>query len=368
MLAAVLSLVLLPASAHRFTTTEVLVLLKADGTWQVDMTVDVDALALGVSQEEPSSEVVAQLEAMSAAEFETSLERARETLLRRVRVRFDGEKLTPEVTFPDMGSPLADRWGEPTVLGATARLAGLIPPGAAQMTFGASRAFDAVHVTFLDQASLTGERHLLQPGEDSPAFALDRAAATRAERPSVIADYIAVGFEHILPRGLDHILIVLGLFLLSARPRPLLLQITAFTLAHTVTLALSMYGVVSLPSRLVEALIALSIAYVAVENLLTSELTPWRPILVFAFGLLHGLGFAGALREWGLPREEFVTALVSFNVGVELGQLGVVGLAFLTVGWFRDREWYRPAIVWPLSALIALVGLWWAFERAVFGV
>ena len=113
--------------------------------------------------------------------------------------------------------------------------------------------------------------------------------------------------HHILPKGLDHILFVLGIFLLSPRWKTMLLQVTAFTVAHSITLGLSIYGIVSLPSRIVEPLIALSIAYVAIENLLTRELKPWRLALVFMFGLLHGLGFAGVLRELGLPREEFLT-------------------------------------------------------------
>jgi hypothetical protein len=125
-----------------------------------------------------------------------------------------------------------------------------------------------------------------------------------------------------------------------------------------------MFDVVSLPSRLVESLIALSIAYVAVENVLTSELKPWRPAVVFAFGLLHGMGFAGVLRELGLPRDQFVPALIAFNVGVELGQLSVVALAMLFVGRFRGQPWYRKAIVIPASLAIAAVGLYWAVERA----
>ncbi len=115
--------------------------------------------------------------------------------------------------------------------------------------------------------------------------------------------YLSLGYTHILPKGLDHILFVLGLFLLSPRLRPMLLQVTAFTIAHSITLGLSIYGIVSLPSRIVEPLIALSIAYVAIENLVTRELKPWRLALVFMFGLLHGMGFAGVLRELGLPRD-----------------------------------------------------------------
>ena len=167
-----------------------------------------------------------------------------------------------------------------------------------------------------------------------------------------------------MPDGLDHILFILGLFLLSARLGPLLWQVTAFTLAHAVTLTLAAYGVIRLSSSVVEPLIALSIAWVAIENLFTSELKPWRPAVVFAFGLLHGLGFAGVLGELGLPGGEFLTALVSFNAGIELGQLAVLVAAFAAVGWGRHRPWYRRRVVIPASALIALVGLWWAVERS----
>ncbi len=138
--------------------------------------------------------------------------------------------------------------------------------------------------------------------------------------------FLALGVTHILPFGLDHVLFVAGLALLSPRLGPLLAQVTAFTLAHTLTLALSSYGVVSLPSRLVEPLIALSIVYVGVENAVSPRLRPSRLVLVFAFGLLHGLGFAGVLAEMGLPDRHHLLALLAFNVGVELGQLAVIAL------------------------------------------
>jgi hypothetical protein len=184
---------------------------------------------------------------------------------------------------------------------------------------------------------------------------------------STAIDYAGLGFTHILPKGLDHILFVVGLFLLGTRWRPLLLQITLFTIAHSVTLGLSMLGIVSLSPAIVEPLIAFSIAYVAVENLFTTELSRWRGALVFLFGLLHGLGFAGVLGELGMPRGQFGLALVSFNVGVELGQLTVIALASLAVGWWRlsRRELYRRWVVVPVSLAIALVGLYWTATRAL---
>ena len=175
--------------------------------------------------------------------------------------------------------------------------------------------------------------------------------------------YLSLGYTHILPKGLDHILFVIGIFLLSPRLKPMLLQVTAFTVAHSITLGLSIYGVLSLPSRIVEPLIALSIAYVAIENLVTRELKPWRLGLVFMFGLLHGLGFAGVLRELGLPRDQFLTALLTFNLGVEGGQLTVIATAMLAAWPFKQKGWYRQRVVIPASVSIAMVGMYWTVAR-----
>jgi hypothetical protein len=125
-----------------------------------------------------------------------------------------------------------------------------------------------------------------------------------------------------------------------------------------------MYGVISLSPRIVEPLIALSIVYVAFENVVTARLTPWRPAVVFCFGLLHGMGFAKVLTDLRIPPDEVVPALVSFNVGIELAQLAVIGTAFVTVlMWLRDKPWYRSRVVVPASVAIAGIGLVWTFER-----
>ena len=190
---------------------------------------------------------------------------------------------------------------------------------------------------------------------------------TRPTRIEIALQYLWLGYTHILPKGLDHILFVLGIFLLSPHWKTMLLQVTAFTVAHSITLALSIYGVVSLPPRIVEPLIALSIAYVAIENIVTRQLKPWRLALVFTFGLLHGLGFAGVLRDLGLPREEFLTALVTFNLGVEGGQLTVIALALAAVGAFMNKGWYRQRVVIPASIAIAATGLYWTLVRVGAG-
>lgn len=175
--------------------------------------------------------------------------------------------------------------------------------------------------------------------------------------------YVKMGYKHILPDGLDHILFVLGLFLLSRSTKALLTQISAFTIAHSITLGLSLYGVFQLPPSIVEPLIALSIVFVAVENIFTTEMKAWRPVVVFGFGLVHGLGFAGALKQAGLAHGDFLTGLVGFNAGVELGQLSVVALAFMAVGWYRSNPRYRATVVIPASAAIAAIAFFWTIQR-----
>jgi len=189
-------------------------------------------------------------------------------------------------------------------------------------------------------------------------------AARPPRRIDTARTYLVLGFTHIVPNGLDHILFVLGIFLLSVKLRDVLSQVTAFTIAHSITLALTMYGIVSLPSRIVEPAIAISIVYVAIENLATKAIRPSRVAVVFCFGLLHGMGFAGVLRELGLPHSQFGTALVSFNAGVELGQLAVIGTAWLLVAsWARRQQWYRWRVIVPASLAIAATGLFWTVQR-----
>jgi hypothetical protein len=134
-----------------------------------------------------------------------------------------------------------------------------------------------------------------------------------------------------------------------------------------VTLALSSLGYVQLPGSVVEPLIAGSIVFVAVENVLAKgTLSPWRPAVVFGFGLLHGLGFASVLGEFGLPEDAFFPALIGFNIGVELGQLAVIAVAALLLWtWAARQDWYRAAVVIPASLAIAAVGGFWVVERTV---
>ena len=205
----------------------------------------------------------------------------------------------------------------------------------------------------------------LEGGELS--LPLPRSGAVEESGTAVFWRFVIEGFEHIIPKGLDHILFVFGLFLFSLSWRPLLSQITAFTVAHTVTLGLTTLSIVKIPAAqiwLVEALIAVSITYVAIENIWRPKLGWWRVVVVFGFGLLHGIGFASVLGDLGLAQGQFVLSLIAFNIGVEGGQLAVIAIGFITLALpFGKSHSYRSYVVIPGSIAIALVGSWWAFER-----
>ncbi len=186
----------------------------------------------------------------------------------------------------------------------------------------------------------------------------------QAPAGDVVWYYLKLGISHIVPYGLDHILFVASLCLLNTKFKTILWQATAFTVAHTITLALSMKGIIKMPADIIEPLIALSIAFVAIENILLNELKVWRIAIIFMFGLVHGMGFASALNETGLPRNKFFTSIFSFNVGVELGQISVITLVFLfMILPFGKKSWYKRVIVYPLSAIIAMIALFWTFQR-----
>ncbi|MEO5682629.1 MAG: HupE/UreJ family protein [Chitinophagaceae bacterium] len=192
-------------------------------------------------------------------------------------------------------------------------------------------------------------------------------ALEKAPVEHVIWFYLKMGFTHIVPSGADHVLFVMGLCLLSTKLKTILWQATAFTVAHSVTLALSMKNIIVVPGAIVEPIIALSILFIAVENMLLTELKAWRILIVFMFGLIHGMGFASALNEIGLPSNKFFTSILSFNLGVELGQVAVILAVFaLIIIPFGKKTWYRQRVVYPLSIAIALIAAWWTIERVFF--
>jgi hypothetical protein len=351
------------AFAHNFGFTDVRLELHADGTFRAEIVCDADALALGVeASAADSGELAARIEAMPKAEQDALASAAGALLGRRIRVRFDDQPAAFTASFPERGT--RPPGSQPSALGLVAQLDGRIPDGARTVSFFASRAFPPVRLTVVGSDRRARPVEVLDRGEASRPEPV-AGVATPEGSLTVARRFLHLGFTHILPAGLDHVLFVLGLTLLSSRLRSLLAQVTAFTLAHTLTLALAVYGVFSLPPRVVEPLIAASIVYVAVENLFRTEAGWTRLAIVFAFGLLHGLGFAGVLSELGWPQGRKVLALLSFNLGVELGQVAVIALALAALAVLTRLNVPRRKVERGLSAGIALVALVWTVQRLV---
>lgn len=343
------------ARAHEIGTTQVHALFARNHTYRIDVTTAPRALLnkLEARAHRPRS-ADASPEALRAKlqSYATELAAASD-------VRFGDVRVTPRVEVLPIVQPADPGAASYVVI----RLTGELPPHARSFTWQYGLTYAAYALALENEGHGEPVRQWLDGDARSAPFALARDVIPPT-RLDVVRQYLLLGFTHIVPYGLDHILFVLGIFLLSTKWKPVLQQVTAFTIAHSITLGLTIYGLVHVSPRIVEPMIALSIAYVAIENLTTTDLKPWRVAIVFAFGLLHGMGFAGVLSELGLPRREFLPALVSFNVGVEAGQLTVIACAWLTVAsWARTKPWYRWRFVVPASVAIAATGIFWTVQR-----
>lgn len=340
--------------AHEIGTTRVVASFGAEGTYRIEIVTDATTLLARLEL----ASGVARSNATEPSALQARIGSLEAALRRNMAVVFDGVPMDSAVRIA-VDSPT-----EPNgVPGATIQLTGRRPDGARTFTWSYDLTSASYGLSVVQTDGTSSPVQWLEGGQTSPLLPVD-SAAPQPGRLRVLARYVALGFTHIIPGGLDHVLFVLGIFLLSRRVRPILLQVSAFTVAHSITLGLGMYGLVSVPGSVVEPLIALSIAFIAIENIVVRDVKPWRVGLVFAFGLLHGLGFAGALEEVGMPRSEFVAALLGFNVGVEMGQLAVIGLAWGLVGHaFGQRLWYRQRIVIPASVCIACFGIVWTLQR-----
>ncbi len=350
--------------AHEIRPAVVTVTVGADQRYEIDLRVNLEALIAEIGSQHndtdrsPSAKHYNELRALPADELSARFTAFAPKWLQGVDLRFDDNPVKlriSSIAIPPPGDLALARI-------TTVRLTGQIPARAKSLRWSYAAQFG------------NNVLRVRRPGDDKPITSWLQDGTPSERIPlsgktvqttwDVLRDYAVIGYLHIIPRGLDHILFVLGLYLLSSRLGPLLWQVTAFTIAHSITLALGLYGIVQISPAIVEPLIALSIVYVAVENIMTSRLSPWRVVIVFGFGLLHGLGFAGILREIGLSQPDFVLGLIGFNVGVEFGQLSVIALAWLAFGfWFGNRSWYRWRIVLPASAAIAAVGAYWSVER-----
>ncbi|MGI3184716.1 HupE/UreJ family protein [Nioella aestuarii] len=323
----------------------------------------------------PEAEIYDEYRALGPDALRIALDEFWPRMARRIVIEVDGDRIIPELTavsIPEVGNFELART-------STITIAADLPEGDAPVRFG--------------WAALYGDLVVRQAGGGEDAYTaflsdgdlsepLSRIEIRTEGAGAVFLRYIPVGFEHIVPLGIDHILFVLGLFFFSLHLRPILFQVTSFTLAHTITLAPASLGIVTVSPSIVEPLIAASIVYVGVENIRGHTNVKARTALVFAFGLLHGLGFASVLGDFGITASHFAAALIGFNIGVEFGQLAVifVALALILIATrlaalaplpdeeqpVRETQVMYRAVSVVGSVIISLIGAWWTIERVFF--
>ncbi len=368
------------AWAHPTLPTVALVKVTEDGRVRITLVHDALAYALNDTSARVSDSDMRALLSGPESELADAFKDARERLEGGFQLSADGAA----VAFEIVDEPRVDAvrlWkeqnpGQPLPLKMEFGISAVLPRGAAAMTLRFPAVLSEVLLS-VDRPGVEPQALPLSAGERSPAIDVrgasgaarstsdggERAPARPASFAEVALRYARLGYLHIIPRGADHALFVLGLFLLTPRVGSVLWQISAFTLAHTMTLTLATLHVVTLPARIIEPAIAVSIAFIAVENLVVRRVHPWRTLVAFVFGLVHGMGFASGLMEIGLPTGQLAAGLVAFNVGVEGGHLTVLAGAFLLLGWWRGRAWYRSRVSIPVSIVIALVALVWFVQR-----
>lgn len=351
--------------------------VNTEGSFRVELRASIEALLTGINsrykntKEAPNADEYDELRVLPAEQLRQAFVPFEKDFQQEVKIFFDGQQ-TPyritSVTIPEPGYVKVPRI-------SLIILEGEVPVTAESLSWFYPERFgdNAVRVRQVDEVNEKwhwSSWQWLKKNKISEPFSLTEVF-TQPTLWEVISVYLVAGFEHIFPKGLDHILFILGIFLLGTRIKPLLWQVTMFTIAHTITLGLSMNGVISLPANIVEPLIAFSIAFIAIENIVTPKLHNSRLFVVFFFGLLHGLGFASVLADFGMPANDFATALISFNVGVELAQVAIILAAYVPIAyWFRNHldseQQYRRIVVIPGSLVIAIIGLYWTYERIAF--
>jgi len=281
------------------------------------------------------------------------------TLRKMLRLSYNGETIPWRIEFPDFKKEPFDL---PEDAGDTALISVKIIaealPGPGKLTAHWSDNLESEFIAVFDEVE--GAVVTAPAGRSTVLYEVGEPPKTR------FTEWLFSGFHHVIPLGLDHLLFILGLFLMAPKWKPLMGQSLLFTLAHSVTLALAVFGVISLPGKWVEVAIAASIAFIGIENLFVHRLGKQRVILVFLFGLVHGCGFASVLGEklGGMKGKALALPLVGFNIGVELAQITVLAAAFLIL--WPLRQWTRQIQIGG-SIVVALWGVKWVIERAFFG-
>ena len=334
--------------AHDLERTTVHLRVAADGSFTLRLAHDPSWLLLRMETFAGGSSVSTSDPAARDARLRALAPQA----IDRVVLFVDGHEVRPlssEYTPPPSSAPA----GEFALASYTLR--GFLPVPSHGLRWYYGLVADPYPLT-VELADATSTTELVQGDAWSTTITLGGHFA-RPPLLTRLGEYAAQGFTYVFSGGIEHTLFVVGLFLLGARWQPVLAQLILFTSAYSLTLGLSLSGLLSLPARSVELLLAISIAYVAVENILTETLTTARLVLVFLFGLLHGVGLAGVLTSLLAGRGDVAAGVPGFTLGVVLGQLSVIGAMMLLVGWCRDRIWYHSRVVVPASLGVAGVAV-----------
>jgi len=342
----------------------------SDGHYKVELRASIEAMMTGINskfrntKDAPNAEAYDTLRVLQPAQLREKFIPFKDQLYKEIRLVIDDQPVKLQITSIDIPEPGYTKVPRTSLI----IFEGKINKHAKQLSWYYPERFsdNAVRVRQIDEVNEKwhwSRWQWLRKNQISNAFSLTEIF-TEPTLFEVVREYTIAGFDHIIPKGLDHILFILGIFLLSTKLKTLAMQATMFTLAHSITLSLSMFNVISLPASIVEPLIALSIAYLGIENIFAHKLKTSRLALVFGFGLLHGMGFASVLAEFGMPESAYATALISFNIGVEIGQLIILTTAFFGITyWFKNKQHFHNYITVPGSVIIGVTGLYWTWER-----
>lgn len=343
--------------AHSFEPSMVRILMEADGNYSVAIDADLIELLqiqLGLTSNGP--DLIREVTNLDQKTLSSALTGLREDILANTSIRFDGEATQLQtLDLPTAEWVANELRNDPILTEFRIRFQGFGKGPASASSISAS------FPNFVGDAILVVaqvQRTLVAAGQPSAELTFG-AAETRIS----VIDYIRIGFLHVIPEGLDHILFVIALFFSAARLGELLWIITAFTVAHTVTIGLAGAGLISVPGEIVEPLIAASIAAVAIGNIIRRRSIGWRYLVAFGFGLVHGLGFASVILDIGLPDQGWLLVLLSFGVGIELGQIAVLLGCVVAFGFWRSEAWYRSRIQIPASVVLVGIGGAWTLER-----
>lgn len=363
----------LPVSADVVKPALVEISVYTDERVEIEIRTSVEALLTEINgrfrntTESPNAEAYDRFREMSADDLTVAFRSFHDRLLNGVQLAVDGKAVPLQIATVDIPPPGYTKVPRASVI----YLEGHIPRDALALTWYYPLAFGDQAVRVRQVNEETNQWHWSAHQwirEDRPTdpFSLTEIFG-QPSQIKVMNTYVEAGFFHIVPRGWDHMLFIMGIFLMTLKLKPLIWQATMFTLAHSMTLTAGVFEWIRLPVAIVEPLIALSIAYVAIENLFLKRMSRFRLPVVFAFGLLHGLGFASMLTDFGLPEGAYIQALLWFNVGVEFGQLAVLFAGYFVLSiWFSRESTFRRWVTLPGSVIIGWIGVSWCYDRILY--